>query len=194
MVRAFDRVHMIELDGLDIAFAERELFEGAVAMGRAALKASGIDKSEIDRVDREYRMRDCERLERQSATGDLHAGWEPAFAADRPCRTRSDELRLAAAPRQMVLERGDDRIDDVLVRAVAALHMDMRLRVGRPALLGEALEHGLGVAVAQLGARIAARRALGQDLDRRIEPDRDRALVKQLAGPRHRRRRRRRWR
>ncbi len=84
MVRAFDRRHMIELDGLDIAFAERELFEGAVAMGRAALKASGVDQREIDRVDREYRMRDCERLERQSATGDLRAGWETAFAPDRP--------------------------------------------------------------------------------------------------------------
>ena len=84
MVRAFDRRHMIELDGLDIAFAERELFEGAVAMGRAALKASGIEPREIDRVDREYRMRDCERLERQSATGDLRAGWETAFAPDRP--------------------------------------------------------------------------------------------------------------
>jgi glutathione-regulated potassium-efflux system protein KefB len=84
MVRAFDRRHLIELDGLDIAFAERELFEGAVAMGRAALKASGIEKSEIDRVDREYRMRDCDRLERQSASGDLKAGWETAFAPDRP--------------------------------------------------------------------------------------------------------------
>jgi glutathione-regulated potassium-efflux system protein KefB len=83
MVRAFDRVHMIALDGLDIAFAERELFEGAVAMGRAALKASGIDKGEIDRVDREYRMRDCERLERQSATGDLHAGDDRSFSAER---------------------------------------------------------------------------------------------------------------
>ena len=83
MVRAYDRVHMIELDGLDIAFAERELFEGAVAMGRAALKASGIEASEIERVDREYRMRDCERLERQSATGDLHAGLDRSFSADR---------------------------------------------------------------------------------------------------------------
>ena len=83
MVRAFDRVHMIELDGLDIAFAERELFESAVAMGRAALKASGIQKDEVDRVDREYRLRDCQRLERQSATGDLHAGLERSFGATR---------------------------------------------------------------------------------------------------------------
>ena len=38
MVRAFDRLHLIELDGLDLAFAQRELFESAVAMGRAALE------------------------------------------------------------------------------------------------------------------------------------------------------------
>jgi monovalent cation:proton antiporter-2 (CPA2) family protein len=83
LVRAYDRVHMIELDGLDIAFAERELFESAVAMGRAALKASGIDRQEIDRVDQSYRMRDCERLELQASTGDLHAGQERTFSAER---------------------------------------------------------------------------------------------------------------
>jgi monovalent cation:proton antiporter-2 (CPA2) family protein len=83
MVRAYDRLHLIELDKLDLDFAERELFESAVAMGRAALKANGVDAMEIDRVEREYRSRDCERLERQSETGDLRAGWERAFTADR---------------------------------------------------------------------------------------------------------------
>jgi glutathione-regulated potassium-efflux system protein KefB len=83
MVRAFDRRDLIELRGLDIAFAERELFESAVAMGRAALNASGIDQKEIDRVDRAYRIRDCDRLERQRQTGDLRAGWDTAFGADR---------------------------------------------------------------------------------------------------------------
>src|SRR4029077_13122925 len=81
MVRAFDRVHLMELDGLALAFAQRELFESAIVMGRAALKASGIDGTEAERVEREYRMRDCDRLERQSATGDLHAGQETAFTA-----------------------------------------------------------------------------------------------------------------
>ena len=84
MVRTYDRVHLIELDGLDIFFAERELFEGAVAMGRAALRASGISADEINRVEREYRMRDCERLERQTATGDLHAGATLSFRPDQP--------------------------------------------------------------------------------------------------------------
>jgi monovalent cation:proton antiporter-2 (CPA2) family protein len=83
MVRAFDRLHLIELDRLDLAFAGRELFESAVAMGRAALKASGIDKAEVERVEREYRMRDCDRLERQAATGDIRAGWDNSFGEDR---------------------------------------------------------------------------------------------------------------
>jgi hypothetical protein len=84
MVRVFDRLDLMKFDDLDLAFAERELFESAVAMGRAALKASGIDREEIGRVEREYRSRDCERLERQAATGDIKAGWESAFAEDRP--------------------------------------------------------------------------------------------------------------
>jgi voltage-gated potassium channel Kch len=84
MVRAFDRVQLIEFRGLDLAFAQRELFESAVAMGRAALKVSGIEPREIERVEREYRSRDCERLELQSESGDLHAGIERSFNADRP--------------------------------------------------------------------------------------------------------------
>jgi len=88
MVRAYDRRHLISLDGLDIAHAQREMFESAVLMGRKALMAAGIDPDEIDRVDREYRLRDCERLERQSAEGDLHAGEERAFG---PGRALPDE-------------------------------------------------------------------------------------------------------
>jgi monovalent cation:proton antiporter-2 (CPA2) family protein len=83
MVRAFDRVHLMELSGLDLTLAERELFESAVTMGRAALRASGIVGGEADRVEREYRLRDCERLERQFASGDVRAGWERAFAEGR---------------------------------------------------------------------------------------------------------------
>src|SRR5438270_796615 len=94
MVRAFDRVHLMQLDGLDLAFAQRELFESAVVMGKAALKASGIDKGEVERVEREYRMRDCDRLERQSATGDLHAGLARSFAPDRALP--EDEVRNPA--------------------------------------------------------------------------------------------------
>ena len=84
MVRAFDRRHLIELRGLDLVLAERELFESAVVMGKAALRASGVTTHEIERVEGEYRMRDCDRLERQRETGDIRAGWETSFGQDRP--------------------------------------------------------------------------------------------------------------
>ncbi len=83
MVRVFDRRHLMEFRSLDLSFAQRELFESALAMGKRALKAVGIEQGEIDRVDREYRLRDCERLERQSASGDLHAGDDRSFSAER---------------------------------------------------------------------------------------------------------------
>ena len=95
MVRAFDRRHLIDLRGLDLVLAERELFESAVVMGKAALRSSGIDRQEIDRVEREYRMRDCERLERQRETGDIRAGWETSFGEDRPLQ--DDELPRSPA-------------------------------------------------------------------------------------------------
>jgi len=83
LVRAYDRIHLISFDGLDLAFAQREMFESAVKMGRAALEVLGVDGEEVDRVDFEYRLRDCERLERQSETGDIRAGLEQSFAPDR---------------------------------------------------------------------------------------------------------------
>jgi monovalent cation:proton antiporter-2 (CPA2) family protein len=83
LLRAFDRVHLMSFDGLDLKFAQRELFESAVTMGKAALKVVGVAQQEVERVDREYRLRDCERLERQSATGDLHAGEDRSFSPDR---------------------------------------------------------------------------------------------------------------
>jgi voltage-gated potassium channel Kch len=83
LVRAFDRIHLMKFDGLDVAFAQREMFESAVKMGRAALEVLGIEAEEIDQVDFEYRLRDCERLELQSSTGDLRAGLDRSFGPDR---------------------------------------------------------------------------------------------------------------
>ena len=90
MVRAYDRRHLISIDGLDLAFAQRELFDSAIVMGRAALKSMGIDGGEVDRVEREYRLRDCERLERQVQTGDLHAGEERSFRPNQPLPDESE--------------------------------------------------------------------------------------------------------
>ena len=83
LMRAYDRRQIIDLNGLDVEFFQRELFESAVRMGRKALLSVGVAIREVDRVEEEYRARDCERLELQTATGDLHAAKERMFAADR---------------------------------------------------------------------------------------------------------------
>ena len=66
------------------------MFESAVKMGRSALKLSGIEPDEIDRVEREYRQRDCDRLEQQSESGDLRAGIDRVFAENRALSDECD--------------------------------------------------------------------------------------------------------
>ncbi|MCM8556369.1 monovalent cation:proton antiporter-2 (CPA2) family protein [Sphingomicrobium sediminis] len=79
MVRSFDRLHSLELDGVDLAFCIRELFESAVLMGKAALTELGFSEDEARKVEAAYRQRDSERLERQSETGDMHAAKDRMF-------------------------------------------------------------------------------------------------------------------
>jgi voltage-gated potassium channel Kch len=84
MVRAYDRRQIMEWSDLDIDFIQRELFESAVIMGREALLKLGVARREAERVEREYRARDAERLELQSASGDIHSGRERMFTVDTP--------------------------------------------------------------------------------------------------------------
>lgn len=72
-VRTFDRRHVMKLDGAPVAGIYREVFESAVAMGRDAMLALGVDKREVARVERGYRERDAERLAEQSRSQDLTA-------------------------------------------------------------------------------------------------------------------------
>ncbi len=83
MVRVYDRVKLMEFDGLDVALFQREMFESAVVMAREALLKLGISERETGRVVREYRVRDDERLQAQSGTGDIHAAKHRMFAPDR---------------------------------------------------------------------------------------------------------------
>jgi glutathione-regulated potassium-efflux system protein KefB len=82
LVRVYDRRQVIEFAGLDVALIQREVFESAVVMGREALLALGTVRREADRVEAAYRERDAERLEVQSATGDLRAARDRMFGAD----------------------------------------------------------------------------------------------------------------
>lgn len=83
MVRVFDRRDMVEFAGLEVAVMQRELFESAVLMGREALMKLGISPPDADRVEREYRSRDSERLEMQRSSGDLRSGRETIFGVGR---------------------------------------------------------------------------------------------------------------
>jgi voltage-gated potassium channel Kch len=84
MARVYDRLQVIEFDGLDLAVCQRELYESAVIMGREALITLGVARREAERVEREYRERDLERLEAQTVTGDLHAKFDRSFGVGRP--------------------------------------------------------------------------------------------------------------
>ena len=86
--RVYDRLQVMELNGLDLQHVVRELFESAVSMGRAALSLFSIDDAEVDRVECEYRQRDQERLEIQTASGDIHALKERMFRPDNPLADR----------------------------------------------------------------------------------------------------------
>jgi glutathione-regulated potassium-efflux system protein KefB len=57
-VRAFDRIHLIELAQTDLAGTVREVFESAVLMGKEALRVFDISEEEVARVEQEYRQRD----------------------------------------------------------------------------------------------------------------------------------------
>jgi voltage-gated potassium channel Kch len=87
-VRAFDRRHVMALEGVDVAGVYREVFESAVCMGREALGALGIDSEEVDRIARAYRERDSSRLARQSSSGDIKADKHTIF---RPGEELGDE-------------------------------------------------------------------------------------------------------
>jgi glutathione-regulated potassium-efflux system protein KefB len=78
-IRVFDRRQLLDLGDLDLRGTVREIFESAVCMGRQALGALGFNGQDIAWVEEEYRRRDLDRLDRQAASGDLHAGEEMMF-------------------------------------------------------------------------------------------------------------------
>ncbi len=88
LVRAFDRRHLIALEGSGHATAVREVFEGSIEMGRRALEELEIPIDDIADVERAFRHNDETRLAAQMESGDLHAGREHRFSADVPAHDR----------------------------------------------------------------------------------------------------------
>lgn len=87
-VRAFDRRHLMRLDGAPIAGTVREVYESAICMARKAMESLEIDNEQIERAEAHYRDIDERRLDAQSRSGDLHAGDDimirPSGAASAP--------------------------------------------------------------------------------------------------------------
>lgn len=91
-VRAYDRRSIMRMKGAPIAGAVRELMESAVVMARRAMEAVGVDGTEIDRTEAEYRRRDYERLKVQRETGDLRAGRDGMFTHANPTTAAQSDL------------------------------------------------------------------------------------------------------
>lgn len=68
-VRAYDRVHSIELMSRHVDYHMRETFESAVAFGRAALEELGVAPAEAETVGADVRKRDIARLMMQQVEG-----------------------------------------------------------------------------------------------------------------------------
>jgi glutathione-regulated potassium-efflux system protein KefB len=73
MARAFDRAHAIALVKMGVDHQIREVFESALALGRAALVMLDISDEDADETITEVRRRDRERFALQTA-GDIYSG------------------------------------------------------------------------------------------------------------------------
>src|SRR6266849_4932569 len=74
-VRSYDRAHTLELIAKGVDFELRETYESAMAFGREALTALGLDPERARTVEEHVRARDLARLALQEAGG-LLAGAE----------------------------------------------------------------------------------------------------------------------
>ena len=70
-VRAYDRIHALDLMERGIRAPFRETFDSALAFGREALVGLGLPEDEADEVRLDVRRRDIQRLQRQRDEGIL---------------------------------------------------------------------------------------------------------------------------
>jgi voltage-gated potassium channel Kch len=68
-VRAYDRIHAIDLMNLDVDYQIRETFESALAFGQATIEELGVDAATAKAVVDDVRRRDIARLMMQKVEG-----------------------------------------------------------------------------------------------------------------------------
>ncbi len=98
VARAFDRQHWLALKRFGVETVVREVFDGAVALGRQALVLLGTPDPIIDGIEAEYRRRDQERLDLQLCTGDVYAGRNTFFRPEAPFEAPFESPGLAEIP------------------------------------------------------------------------------------------------
>ena len=80
VARTYDRIHLLDLLRLHPEVTGvREVFDGGVAAGRAALEVLGTDPETVAAIEDEFRRRDTERFELQLCSGDQLSGAERLF-------------------------------------------------------------------------------------------------------------------
>ena len=87
---------MVNLRAAPLSGVVREVLESAIRMARLAMESTGVDGEEIDRTERLFRARDCERLEAQRESGDLRAQNDRIITEPQPPgrdSPQSDEVR-----------------------------------------------------------------------------------------------------
>ncbi len=98
LVRAHDRMHYMRLVSADIDLAVRELFHGALEVGRIALRELGTSDDTIEAITEEYVRRDNERLALQVASGDIMAGRDTIFRPGHGWKPENPETSLGEVP------------------------------------------------------------------------------------------------
>jgi monovalent cation:proton antiporter-2 (CPA2) family protein len=107
-VRAFDRVHALELLEHGVHYQMRETFESAIAFGRAALTELGVGSERIAELEEDIRRRDHERLIAQQQARDPWAGKDRLYVRPAP---RPEPL--TAPQRKAIALHLPDRADEL---------------------------------------------------------------------------------
>jgi monovalent cation:proton antiporter-2 (CPA2) family protein len=83
-VRAYDRVHALELVEHGAHFQMRETFESAIAFGRAALEELGLSRERVAEVEEDIRQRDRDRFALQQQGSNPLAGSDKLYTRPVP--------------------------------------------------------------------------------------------------------------
>jgi len=105
-VRAYDRIHAIELMKANVDFQMRETFESALGFGRVTLESVGLTRDEADLIIDHVRDRDAQRMEIQFHEGLAAAIDRVPRVTPQPLVVPKGKSKALNAETQQVIEDG----------------------------------------------------------------------------------------